>query len=151
MIVHELGSSWRPVETALRYLDMEPMKARTWVCQGQWFASFPALHLEYGQVADHCGESVIVYMGINHPELRSLTTKSILVIVALQVVHSVHALFVEYNQTFVRGPAKLDNLSLIPLLARTNSVPEVCRLMFGTDRKDQEAFSSERIQLYLRP
>lgn len=75
-------------------------------------------------------------MRINYPELRGLSTERILVIITLKVVYSINALLVKYNQTFVGGPAELDNLSLIPLLAKSNSVLEADGFIFGTDRKD---------------
>ena len=115
--------------------------ARTWIFKDQRFASFPALHLEHGQVSDNRDESIVVYVCIDHPEFRSLSTESILAVVTLKVVHSIYALFVEHNQTFVGGPAELDNLSLIPLFTRTSSVSWMCRPILRTYRKDQEAFS----------
>ena len=80
-------------------------------------------------------------MRINHPKFCGLTSEGVLLVVSLKVVHPIHALFVEYNQSFIRGPAELDNLPLIPLRTRTSLVHAICGLVFGTDRKDQETLS----------
>ena len=61
-------------------------------------------------------------MRINHPKFRSFSAESVLSIVTLEIVHSIHPFLVEYNQTFVGGPAKLDDFALIPLVAWNNSV-----------------------------
>jgi len=98
---------------------------RTWVCQGQWFPSFPTLHLEQGQVANNSDESIVVYMRIDHPKFCSLPAESVLMVVALKIVHSVHAFLVEHSQTFVGSPTKLDDFALIPLFTRNNSVSGV--------------------------
>ena len=80
-------------------------------------------------------------MRIDHSKFRSLSAESVLSIVPLKIVHSVHAFLVEYGQTFVRGPAKLDNFALIPLFVWNHSVFGVRGLASGTDRKDQETLS----------
>ena len=80
-------------------------------------------------------------MRINHPELCSLSAESVLLIVTLKVVHSIHAFLIEHYQTFVRGPAELDNFALIPLFLWSNSVFGVHRLRSGTDRNNQESLS----------
>ena len=80
-------------------------------------------------------------MRVDHPKFRSLSTETILSIVTLKIIHSVHAFLVEYNQTFVGGPAKFDNFALIPLFVWNDSVCGVRAIASGTDRKDQEALS----------
>ena len=90
-------------------------------------------------------------MRINHPKFRRLSTEGELLVVTLKIVYSVHAFFVKHNQTFVGGPAELDDLALIPLFPFNNSVSVVCGPVSGTNRKDQETLSRRGIQLYLRP
>ena len=80
-------------------------------------------------------------MRINHPKFCSFSAESVLSIVTLKVVHSIHPFLVEYNQTFIGGPAKLDDFALIPLFVWNNSVPGVRGLAPGTDRKYQETLS----------
>ena len=61
-------------------------------------------------------------MRVNHPKFCRLSTKGVLLVVTLKVVHSIHAFFIKHNQTFVGGPAELDDLALIPLFVWGNSV-----------------------------
>ena len=70
-------------------------------------------------------------MRIDHPEFRSLPAESVLLIVALKVVDPIHAFLVEYNQTLIRGPAKLDDLPLVPLFVWNNSVPGIVNWRLG--------------------
>ena len=70
-------------------------------------------------------------MRIDHPEFRGLPAESVLLIVALEVVHSIHAFLVEYNQTLIRGPAELDDFPLVPLFVWSNSVSGIVNARLG--------------------